>query len=233
MDRRHLFIEFDCETLAHVLCWILTVRLGLQSIYEYSCFVHDFQTNCKSSSKLSNSTSQYNFCLKNSLPFRLGSLQWILRRLSSACFKANLAILHIKISSYFLVFIYIFKKNSHIGKSNHTTYPELNAKILYANLFPTILTSRRIKIKLDHSRMQLWCFFVRQQRTAPILHRLLKQVLPLYDIFFKWVLTGLHATLPSPFPIHCSIIETSPLLPAESHDSHRSMVRQYWQLEHL
>lgn len=86
----------------------------------------------------------------------------------------------------FSSFIYIFLRKIIILVSQIIpTYPELNAKILYANLFPTILTSRRIKTKLDHSRMQLWCFFVREQRAAPVLHRLLKQVLPLCDIFFK------------------------------------------------
>lgn len=56
----------------------------------------------------------------------------------------------------------------------------------------TILTSHRGKIKLETSRMQLWCFLISQRLVPPLLPRLPKQVVHVQSLS-KWILTGLHA----------------------------------------
>lgn len=51
-------------------------------------------------------------------------------------------------------------------------------------------SSHRSKIKLDQSRMQIWCFLTRQSNVSAYLHRLPKEIIHIWSLLR---LIGLHA----------------------------------------
>ena len=82
-------------------------------------------------------------------------------------------------------------------------------------------SSHRSKIKLDQTRMQLWCFLTRQSNVSARLHRLSKRIIHIYDHSWDWLACML-LSCNIFFPIHCNVVETC--IATESHDSHHSMV---------